>query len=402
VAGVDQPTAPVAHVLVVGRNEQRASDVVAEIEHGGGSAAYRLTTLADATSARELAKWVTETGDGHVDILVNNAGTALPGPSESGTEAEFDETFTISVKVPFFLVAALAPAMAARGWGAIVNISTMVAGFGGPGMAMYGASRAALELLTRAWAAEYGPRGVRVNAVAPGPVRTPMNEGVGDIPQQVAALSATLNISGHGITAPPARQPPGPWLSVLAHYRRRKLEQALRCDGCAAAAVAFPELDGIRLALLGMHNVDGGTVLYGHASGMTLAGSRRPPGAELDFPLRIWVRDGGGRWHATRAAARGWSAEDDSDMTMRLEVVPPLSPATAWIEVLAAGQSVQARATLPASLAVAAGGYPPAWPPRRSHRADCGWLRSAQVGAAATSPQSALCRLRLDPGARSA
>jgi len=116
VAGVDQPTAPVAHVLVVGRNEQRASDVVAEIEHGGGSAAYRLTTLADVTSARELAKWATETGDGHVDILVNNVGTALLGPSESGTEAEFDETFTINVKVPFFLVAALAPAMAARGW----------------------------------------------------------------------------------------------------------------------------------------------------------------------------------------------------------------------------------------------------------------------------------------------
>ena len=104
---------------------------------------------------------------------------------------------------------------------------------------------------------------------------------------------------------------------------------------------------------------------------MTLAGSCRPPEAELDFPLRIWVRNGGGRWHATRAAARGWSAEDDSDMTMRLEVVPPLSPATAWIEVPAAGQTVQARATLPASLAVAAGGYQPAWPPRRSHRADC-------------------------------
>ena len=85
-AGVDQPTAPVAHVLVVGRNEQRASDVVAEIEHGGGSAAYRLTTLADATSARELAKWVTETGDGHVDILVNNVGTATPAAS-SATKA---------------------------------------------------------------------------------------------------------------------------------------------------------------------------------------------------------------------------------------------------------------------------------------------------------------------------
>ena len=167
------------------------------------------------------------------------------------------------------------------------------------------------------------------------------------VPGQLTALCANLNIRGHGITTPPARELPGSWLSMLAHYRRRKPEQAQGCDGCAAAAVAFPELEGIRLALLGLHNFDGSTVLYGHASGMTLAGPRRSPGAELDFPLRIWVRDSGGRWHATRAAARGWSAEDDSDMTMHLEVVPPLSPATAWIEVLAAGQSVQARATLP-------------------------------------------------------
>ncbi len=92
--------------------------------------------------------------------------------AESATEAEFDQPFTVNVKVPFFLVASLAPAMAARGHGAIVSTSTMVASFGQPGMAAYGASRAALELLTKAWAAEYGPRGVRVNAVAPGPTRT--------------------------------------------------------------------------------------------------------------------------------------------------------------------------------------------------------------------------------------
>ena len=62
------------------------------------------------------------------------------------------------MKVPFLLVAALAPAMAARGHGAIVSTSTMAASFGQPGLAAYGASRAALELLTKAWAAEYGPR----------------------------------------------------------------------------------------------------------------------------------------------------------------------------------------------------------------------------------------------------
>ena len=161
-----------AHVLVVGRNEQRAKDVVAEIEGSGGSATFRLTTLSDLESARDLVEWATEAGDGHVDILINNAGVALLGPSNAATEAEFDETFALNVKVPFFLVASLAPAMAERGWGSIVNVSTMVASFGQAGMALYGASRAALELLTKAWAAEYGPSGVRVNAVAPGPTRT--------------------------------------------------------------------------------------------------------------------------------------------------------------------------------------------------------------------------------------
>jgi NAD(P)-dependent dehydrogenase (short-subunit alcohol dehydrogenase family) len=99
------------------------------------------------------------------------------------------EVFAVNVKVPFFLVAALAPAMAARGHGAIVSTSTMVASFGQPGLAAYGASRAALELLTKAWAAEYGPRGVRVNAAAPGPTRTPMNDAHGDMVQRFAALA---------------------------------------------------------------------------------------------------------------------------------------------------------------------------------------------------------------------
>ena len=131
-----------AHVLVVGRNEQRAEQVVAEIEGSGGRASFRLTTLGDLQSARELVEWATEAGDGHVDILIN-AGVSLFGPTNAATEAEFDETFALNVEVPFFLVASLAAAMAERGWGSIVNISMMVASFGQAGMAMYGASRAA-------------------------------------------------------------------------------------------------------------------------------------------------------------------------------------------------------------------------------------------------------------------
>ena len=112
------------------------------------------------------------------------------GASNAATEAEFDETFALNVKIPFFLVASLAPAMAEHGWGSIVNVSTMVASFGQAGMALYGASRAALELLTKAWAAEYGPIGVRVNAVAPGPTRTRMMEAVPDeMVNQLAGLA---------------------------------------------------------------------------------------------------------------------------------------------------------------------------------------------------------------------
>jgi NAD(P)-dependent dehydrogenase (short-subunit alcohol dehydrogenase family) len=186
-----------ARVLVVGRNERRARDVVAEIEGGGGSAAYRLVTLSDLESARDLVQWATEAGDGHVDILINNAGVALLGPSSAATEPEFDETFALNVKVPFFLVVELAPAMAERGWGSVVNISTMVASFGQAGMAMYGASRAALELLTKAWAAEYGPSGVRVNAVAPGPTRTALTEAMPEeMVNQFAALAPAGRVAG--------------------------------------------------------------------------------------------------------------------------------------------------------------------------------------------------------------
>ncbi|MEU8725532.1 SDR family NAD(P)-dependent oxidoreductase [Streptomyces antimycoticus] len=72
------------------------------------------------------------------------------------------------MKAPFYLVSEFAPAMAERGHGAGINVSTMVAEYGAPGMALYGSSEAALNLLTKSWAAEYGPRGVRFNAVEPG------------------------------------------------------------------------------------------------------------------------------------------------------------------------------------------------------------------------------------------
>src|SRR5260370_10717611 len=77
--------------------------------------------------------------------------------------------------------------MAKRGKGAIVNVSTMVADYGMPGLSLYGSSKAAINLLTKAWAAEYGPSGVRVNAVSPGPTRTEGTDAMGEALDQLAA-----------------------------------------------------------------------------------------------------------------------------------------------------------------------------------------------------------------------
>jgi NAD(P)-dependent dehydrogenase (short-subunit alcohol dehydrogenase family) len=176
-----------AHVVLSGRDARRGGQVVADIRAQGGTADFVATDLSDEASARHLAKQAIELGGGHVDILVNNAGIFPFGPTHDTAEAEFDKVFALNVKVPFFLVAELAPKMAERGHGAIVNVTTMVAEFGKAQMGLYGSSKAALVLLTKSWAAEYGPAGIRVNAVSPGPTRTEGTAGMGEALDQLAA-----------------------------------------------------------------------------------------------------------------------------------------------------------------------------------------------------------------------
>jgi NAD(P)-dependent dehydrogenase (short-subunit alcohol dehydrogenase family) len=174
-------------VLVVGRNQERGEKAVAEIRAAGGKADFIASDLKDASSARAAAKRALELGQGRIDILVNNAGIFPFGPTEKTTEEEFDRVYALNVKAPYFLVAELAPLMAKRGKGAIVNISTMVADYGAAGMSLYGSSKAAMNLLTKVWAAEYGPSGVRVNAVSPGPTRTEGTEVMGEGLERLAA-----------------------------------------------------------------------------------------------------------------------------------------------------------------------------------------------------------------------
>src|SRR5271155_5309506 len=175
------------HVLVVARNADRGKKTVDEIRAAGGEADFISSDLRDAASAREVAKRAIALGNGQGDILINNAGIYPFGPTHEMTEEQFDRVFSVNVKAPYFLVAELAPLMAKRGKGAIVNLSTMVADYGMPGMSLYSSSKAAINLLTKTWAAEYGPSGVRVNAVSPGPTRTEGTDAMGEGLEQLAA-----------------------------------------------------------------------------------------------------------------------------------------------------------------------------------------------------------------------
>ena len=117
-----------------------------------------------------MAALATEVGE--IDILINNGGSRWYGATADLDQATFDDMFSGNVRASYFLVAAIAPGMAARRSGSVVNMSSMAGGIGLPSAAAYSATKGALESLTRAWAAEFSPSGVRVNAVAAGPVYT--------------------------------------------------------------------------------------------------------------------------------------------------------------------------------------------------------------------------------------
>lgn len=166
-----------ARVVIAGRHSRRGQAVVDGIHAAGGQATFLAADQASVEEVRRLAAEATAVL-GPIDILVNNAGIFPFAATERTDEATFDATIAINVKGSFYLTAALAPQMAQRGSGKIINITAMVAHIGRPGLALYGATKAALTLLTKSWAAEFGPNGVNVNAISPGPTRTPGTTGM--------------------------------------------------------------------------------------------------------------------------------------------------------------------------------------------------------------------------------
>ncbi|MGH3400471.1 MAG: hypothetical protein ACRDPO_37905 [Streptosporangiaceae bacterium] len=163
-------------------------------------------------------------------------------------------------------------------------------------------------------------------------------------PGQLAVLCAELGISGHGITAPASGELPEPWRGMLSDYHHGELRPAPRPGSLAAAVAELPEFDGVRVAILGVHHGERGTILHILANGVTTgddwayASGVRPP------PV-IWIRDSGGHWHATRTDGVAMLGKC-GDVLWWLEVVPPLPRDITWIDVIANGLSAQVHASI--------------------------------------------------------
>lgn len=156
-----------AEIVVHGRDVDRGSAVLDTITAAGGNARFVAADLIDPAQLAQLVDQV-----GAVDVLVNNAGLSWFGPTAELDVETFDRLFAANVRAAYFLVAALAPKMVARGNGSIISLGSMGGQIGLAGAAAYGATKATMAAMTRSWAAEFSPSGVRVNAIAAGPVLT--------------------------------------------------------------------------------------------------------------------------------------------------------------------------------------------------------------------------------------
>jgi NAD(P)-dependent dehydrogenase (short-subunit alcohol dehydrogenase family) len=171
-----------AFVVVSGRDKKRGDAVVAGIRSEEGRAEFVAADIgAGETEVRRLAEQATAAAGGRIDILVNNAAMLLmPTPTAHISEQVLRDAFAVNVFAPLLLTGALAPAMVQRGDGAIVNIGSIAGLRGMAGSAVYNANKAVIHSFTQSWADEYGPSGVRVNEVAPGPIATERQEQFAD------------------------------------------------------------------------------------------------------------------------------------------------------------------------------------------------------------------------------
>ena len=157
-------------VVLVGRREEKLRETADGLEHS-------LVIAADLEDPEAPQRIVEETlgAFGRLDVLVNNAAVIRNGPFESFTIAEFNRHVAVNLRAPFFLTQSAVPALRDGEAPAVVNISSSIGSIVKPGTTLYAVTKAGLEYLTRATAYELAQWGIRVNAIAPGPVETPIH-----------------------------------------------------------------------------------------------------------------------------------------------------------------------------------------------------------------------------------
>jgi NAD(P)-dependent dehydrogenase (short-subunit alcohol dehydrogenase family) len=187
-----------ADVVITSRSAESATAAAHEI---GMSTGRKIVGLpADVAVAGDVARLgdEAERAVGSIDVLVNNAGINIRGASDTLSEADWDAVIDTNVKGPFLCARLFGPRMAARRWGRIINLGSILSVIGIAGRAPYAASKAAVANLTRVLALEWAGQGVTVNAICPGPFGTEMNRPLLNDPEKYAAFVAKIPLGRWG------------------------------------------------------------------------------------------------------------------------------------------------------------------------------------------------------------
>lgn len=189
-----------ASVVLVARREAELNDAVREFGRDGLQAHALACDLADRGALQGFARRATAPF-GAPDILVNASGINVRKPFEVTDDDDWDGTLAINLTAPFLLTRELAPAMRERGWGRIINITSLQCVRAFPDSAPYGASKGGLMQLTRAIAEHWSRFGVTCNAIAPGMIDTPLTASVLADPARAQALAQSTMIGRNGTLA---------------------------------------------------------------------------------------------------------------------------------------------------------------------------------------------------------
>ena len=187
-----------ADVAITSRSAETAAEAAAAIADATGRTVRGYT--ADVQVSQDITRLADEleSAFGPVDILVNNAGINVRGPSDQLAEADWDAVIDTNLKGPFLCARTFGPLMAARGWGRVINLGSILSVIGLPGRAPYAASKAGIVNLTRVLALEWAERGVTVNAICPGPFGTEMNKPLLEDPEKFKAFVAKIPMGRWG------------------------------------------------------------------------------------------------------------------------------------------------------------------------------------------------------------